>query len=132
MAKTATTTARAPRGTKVVAEAFLTAVDDIPEPRRADVVKAALALIRDRLKGDRDKAKLAQKRPKAKGATPLVPSKNAGAPRAAAKQTTASPKAKKTGAKVAVRRRNLPQMKAPEPAPTPSDETAMPNDGVTR
>ena len=60
MAKTATATTRAPRGTKIVAEAFFTAVNEIPEPQQAGVVKAALALIRDRLKEARDKAKLAK------------------------------------------------------------------------
>jgi hypothetical protein len=48
---------RAPRGTKILAQAFLTAADEIPEPQRKGVVKAALALIRDKLKEARDKTK---------------------------------------------------------------------------
>src|ERR1700692_208744 len=79
MAKTATpTAARAPRGTKIVAEAFLTAVDEIPEPQRADVVKAALALIRDRLKEGRDKAKSAKEKQKAKSSKAPIPSEGCG------------------------------------------------------
>ena len=85
MAKTATATARAPRGTKIVAEAFLAAVDEIPEPQRADVVKAALALIRDRLKETRDKAKLAKEKQKAKAAKAPIPSKAVARPTVATK-----------------------------------------------
>ena len=53
MAKTATTN-RAPRGTKTLAHAFFAAADEIPEARRSEVVKAALAAIRDELKNVRE------------------------------------------------------------------------------
>jgi len=58
---------RAPRGTRTVAQAFFQAVEEIPEDRRADVVKAALSLIRDQIKEAREKARAAkQKRSGAK------------------------------------------------------------------
>jgi hypothetical protein len=60
MGKSATATDRAPRGTKVLAQAFFTAADGIPDDRRDAVVKAALALIREQLKDVRDKAKAAK------------------------------------------------------------------------
>ena len=40
MGKSATATDRAPRGTKVLAQAFFTAADGIPDDRRDAVVKA--------------------------------------------------------------------------------------------
>jgi len=58
---------RAPRGTRMVAQGFFQAVEEIPEDRRADVVKAALSLIRDQIKEAREKARAAkQKRSGAK------------------------------------------------------------------
>jgi hypothetical protein len=66
MAK-ATTASRAPRGTKILAQAFFAAADEIPEARRGEVVKAALTAIRDELKGVREKAAAAKA--KAKGMT---------------------------------------------------------------
>jgi hypothetical protein len=48
MAKTSNA-ARVPRGTKIVAKAFFAAAGEIPEPQRAEVLKAALAVIRDEL-----------------------------------------------------------------------------------
>jgi hypothetical protein len=65
MAKPSSAT-RAPRGTKILAKAFFAAADEIPEPQRAEVVKAALALIRDELKAAR--GKLAAAKAKAKKA----------------------------------------------------------------
>jgi hypothetical protein len=56
LAKEANT--RAPRGTKILAQAFLAAAGEIPELQRDSVVKAALALIRDKLKETRAKAKI--------------------------------------------------------------------------
>jgi len=86
MAK-ATTSARAPRGTKVLTQAFFSAADAIPEPQRAAVIKAALAAIRDELKAVREKALAAKA--KAKSASPVKktaakPAKKP-APKAAAK-----------------------------------------------
>ncbi len=67
MAK-ATTSTRAPRGTKVLTQAFFSAADAIPEPQRATVIKAALSTIRDELKAAREKAAAAKV--KAKSASP--------------------------------------------------------------
>jgi hypothetical protein len=58
---------RAPRGTKNLAKAFFAAADEIPEPQRAEVVKAALALIRDELKAAREKVALAKAKAKKTG-----------------------------------------------------------------
>jgi hypothetical protein len=49
---------RALRGTKTLTKAFFDAADTIPLDRRAAVVKAALASIRDELKAAREKAKV--------------------------------------------------------------------------
>ena len=54
--------ARAPRGTRTVAQAFFQAVDEIPEDRRADVIKAALTLIRDQIKEAAEKARAARQK----------------------------------------------------------------------
>lgn len=65
MAIKATATNRAPRGTKILSQAFFSAADGIPEAQRAAVVKAALAAIRDEVKNTRDKAKVAKAKAKA-------------------------------------------------------------------
>jgi hypothetical protein len=57
---------RAPRGTKNLAKAFFAAADEIPEPQRAEVVKAALALIRDELKAAREKVAVVKAKAKKK------------------------------------------------------------------
>jgi hypothetical protein len=51
---------RAPRGTKTLTQAFFSAAAGIPEIQRDAVVKAALAAIRDQLKEDREKVKVAK------------------------------------------------------------------------
>jgi hypothetical protein len=56
MAKADTAT-RAPRGTKPVAQAFFSALEAIPEATRAAVSKAALMMIRDEMKTQKDKMK---------------------------------------------------------------------------
>ena len=53
-------TARAPRGTKILTKAFFDAAEEFPETVRADVVKASLALIRETLKVNREKASTAR------------------------------------------------------------------------
>ena len=73
-AEAATSTGRAPRGTKPVAQAFLAALDAVPETARPAVAKAAQAMIRDELKSRRDKlkataAKGKARRPAASGRT---------------------------------------------------------------
>jgi hypothetical protein len=65
MAKPSSAT-RAPRGTKSLAKAFFAAADEIPQPQRAEVVKAALALIRDELKAAREKLAAAKAKAKEK------------------------------------------------------------------
>src|SRR3954471_12190969 len=66
MAKAAASS-RAPRGTRVLTQAFFSAADEIPEGQRDAVVKAALASIRDTLKETREKAKAAKAKAKAGG-----------------------------------------------------------------
>ncbi len=56
MAKAETST-RAPRGAKPVSQAFLTALENIPDASRAAVAKAAQTMIRDELKLRREKIK---------------------------------------------------------------------------
>jgi hypothetical protein len=64
MAKAAAS-ARAPRGTRVLTQAFFSAAEEIPEGQRDAVVKAALTSIRDTLKEAREKAKTAKAKAKA-------------------------------------------------------------------
>ena len=64
MAKAAASS-RAPRGTRVLTQAFFSAAEEIPEGQRDAVVKAAFASIRDALKEARDKAKAAKDKAKA-------------------------------------------------------------------
>lgn len=74
MATSDTTRTRAPRGAKAVVSAFMTALDDIPDARRAEVAKAAQIVIRDEVKTLAAKAKEANRKPAgrkaAKGAAP--------------------------------------------------------------
>jgi hypothetical protein len=69
MAKSSSST-RAPRGTKILAKAFFDAADEIPDSQRAEVVKAALALIRDELKAAREKVAAANAKAKKKAGKP--------------------------------------------------------------
>jgi hypothetical protein len=50
MAITESTRIRAPRGTKSLTKAFFAALAEIPEPRRAEVAKAAQLAIREELR----------------------------------------------------------------------------------
>jgi hypothetical protein len=100
MAIKATAATRAPRGTKTLTQAFFTAADGIPEAQRADVVKAALAAIRDQLKDDREKAKVAKAKTKAKaGKAPVASGGTAAAP-SPKKQPVAASKGKRVKAKL--------------------------------
>jgi len=112
MAKTSSAT-RVPRGTKILTKAFFAAADEIPEPQRAEVVKAALALIRDELKAAREKVAVAKAKAKEKaGKTSASP------PRKSASVTKAPAKIqKKTApvqAKVPVKRASKTGSKAAE------------------
>ena len=68
MARTETTTAttRAPRRAKPVAQAFLAALDSVPEAARSAVAKAAQVIIRDEIKNRREKLKAAAAKDKAR------------------------------------------------------------------
>jgi hypothetical protein len=73
MAKTATTTSRAPRGAKPVSEAFFTALNTVPEASRSAVARAAQAMIRDELKAQREKVKAATVKAKTAAAKAKTP-----------------------------------------------------------
>jgi len=108
MAKTSNAT-RAPRGTKILAKAFFAAADEIPEPQRTEVVKAALAVIRDELKTAREKVTVAKAKAKGKAgkaaATPVR--RPAGVIKARKKAAPIRPNASARGARKAT---------APKPA----------------
>lgn len=99
MAKTETTAARSPRGTKPVAQAFFSALDTVPEAGRAAVAKAAQAMIRDQIKLQREKAKSMAAKAKAASAKKAA----TGAEEPAGLK--AGPKAKLTKAKPAPAKR---------------------------
>ena len=65
MAKQAPASTRLPRGTKPVAQAFLNALDTVPEQSRAAVSKAALSMIRDEIKASREKQRASRSGPAA-------------------------------------------------------------------
>ncbi len=69
MANSETPRGRAPRGTKTVTDAFFAALHAVPEPRQAEVAKAAQTAIRDLLKLARDKAKAARAAKRGRPAT---------------------------------------------------------------
>jgi hypothetical protein len=94
-------TARAPRGTKLLTKAFFDAAEEFPETVRADVVKASLALIRETLKVNREKASTA--RAKAK------PVKAVKAVKAAPKKKTGRPLGSRNKPKVVARRTRAPK-----------------------
>ena len=68
---------RAPRGTKPVSQAFFTALDAVPEASRAAVAKAAQAMIRDELKGRKEKMKVTAAKEKARKPAPATKPKAA-------------------------------------------------------
>ena len=79
-AEPTTATARAPRGTKPVMQAFFAALESVPEATRRAVAKAAQTMIRDELKNRRDKLKAAAAKAKARRpAAASRPSKSAAA-----------------------------------------------------
>jgi hypothetical protein len=120
MAKPSSAT-RAPRGTKILAKAFFAAADEIPEPQRAEVVKAALALIRDELKAAREKVAAAKAKAKEKAgkASASLVRKPAGVAKAPAKTQKKPASAQ---AKVPVKRARKAASESGEP--TTSDEPA--------
>ena len=90
MLKAATTPIRAPRGAKPVSQAFLTALDAVPEPSRAAVARAAMSMIRHELKARNEKMKTAAAKAKENARTP-TPVKLAAAKTPAAKSNGAHP-----------------------------------------
>lgn len=63
---------RAPRGAGNIKKAFFDAAKDVPDDRRAEVLKAAVASIRDELKAEIDRAKKARQKERiAAGGKPL-------------------------------------------------------------
>jgi hypothetical protein len=96
------TTTRAPRGTKILTKAFFDATLEIPETVRANVVKASLALIRETLKGNREKT--ATDKAQAK------PAKAVKAVKAALKKKTGRPVGSKNKPKVTARKTRAPKL----------------------
>ena len=97
MAKADTASARAPRGSKPVSQAFFAALDSAPEIRRAEIAKAAQIMIRDELKIRRDRAKASAQTAKEKARKPAPAPravKAAAKPAKAAKAAAAKPAAK--------------------------------------
>ena len=92
MAKADTGSARAPRGSKVVTQAFFTALDAVPAPQQAAVGKAAQTMIRDEFKTRREKASAAaaklKARTPAKRAAPAKAAPRKAAPKKAARGRT--------------------------------------------
>ena len=111
------TISRAPRGTKVLAQAFCAAADNIPEAQRGAVVKAALALIRDDLKVTREKAAAAKTKAKGKSAT-ATPEKKLGRPVGSKnKVEPVAAKATKVAAKPVKAKKAASKRVAQKPAP---------------
>jgi hypothetical protein len=82
MAKAETTSTRAPRGSKIVTQAFFAALDAVPKMQQAAVFKAAQTMIRDEFKARKGKAVTAAAKERAK-----APARTAApAARAAAKK----------------------------------------------
>ena len=94
MLKADTTSTRAPRGTKPVTQAFFTALDAVPEAARAAVAKAAQAMIRDELKGRKEKMKVTAAKEKARKPAMLAKPKAAAPAKPPAKSATAKKPAK--------------------------------------
>jgi hypothetical protein len=95
MATTETARARAPRGTKTVADAFFAALKEIPEVRQAEVAKAAQSAIREMLKLQNDKAKTARAAAKIAAKAARLSAKSS------AKKTAKAKPAAKSAAKAA-------------------------------
>ena len=96
-AESAAATGRAPRGTKPVAQAFLAALDSVPEDARAAVAKAAQGIIRDELKNRRDKLKAAA----AKARRPVAAKRQSKPPAAEGAKPAAATPAKRRARKQA-------------------------------
>jgi hypothetical protein len=69
MAISETKSSRAPRGSRPVTQAFMTALESVPETSRSAVAKAAMAMIRDELRVAKGNMKLAAAKDRANAAT---------------------------------------------------------------
>jgi hypothetical protein len=98
-AETNAATGRAPRGTKPVAQAFLAALESVPEDARAAVAKAAQGMIRDELNNRRDKLKAAAAKDKAR--RPIAAKRQSKPPAAEGAKPAAATPAKRRGRKQA-------------------------------
>jgi hypothetical protein len=101
-AESMTATARAPRGTRPVTQAFFAALDSVPEATRSAVAKAAQAMIRDELKNRRDKLKAAATKEKARSPAAKSGTRKAAAPASAEPETTAAPAKRRSRKQTAV------------------------------
>jgi len=95
-AEAATSTARAPRGTKPVAQAFLSALDTVPEASRSVVAKAAQLMIRDELRNRRDKLKAATAKDKARRSAAPARTRKAAEPNPAESHAEAAPRKRRS------------------------------------
>ena len=116
MAKTDTTTTRAPRGAKPVSQAFFTALESIPKATRAAVAKAAQAMIRDQIKTQREKVKAIAAKDKAAAANKARQSAPIKAVTAASKAASKTKTKSETEAVPAKRRVKKPSKPADGPA----------------
>jgi len=103
---------RAPRGTKTLIKAFFDAADQIPEPQRAEVVKAALGGIREQIAAAREKQKAAKL--KARGT----------AAKTAKKVAPAKKVARKTSVKPDVRKARSAATSEPKAASVAAEDTS--------
>ena len=117
---------------KTVAQAFLTAVNDMPEPQRAEVAKAALALIRDRLKDACEKRSLPRRGKRPKAQKRQLSKQDQWNSEVDCEKTTSLVKAKKASTKADLKREKAQRIEASEPVSVSSDATALPNNGVAR
>jgi hypothetical protein len=85
-----TGTTRLPRGTKPVIAAFFSALNEVPQPQRAAVTKAAVASIRGEIRANRDKRTEASA--KVKVPAPTVRKAVASKKKAASMKKASSPK----------------------------------------
>ena len=99
---------RAPRGTKVVTQAFFAALDGIPGGQQADVGAAALAAIRDELKGRQVKSRESAVAAKASAKAKAPTRKNAPAKRTAPAKAATKPPAGRGARKAAAPTRRAP------------------------
>src|SRR5271165_7261831 len=120
MAK-ATSVTRAPRGTKILAKAFFAAAEEGPEPQRADVIKAALALIREELKTQREGRRREGQAKEKGGKAPATTGRKAAVVTKAPSKAKASAKAVKKAGSVSAKAPPKRDRKAPSLPDAPAE-----------